>query len=154
MPEELKRQAAEFLKQKSFCSIATVSGDQPNCATVTYAEDGLEIYLATSRDSQKFKNLEENPNCALVINDQGNPSEAGEKLMQIKGIQYIGKAEILEEKEKIEHAFGVLMRKHPWMEKMKEQMSPEKTGIIKIVPQKVFFLDYEKGFGHREEIKL
>jgi len=50
-------------------SLATVRPDgYPQATTVTYANDGLTLYFACDRNSQKVRNLQRSSKVSLTIN--------------------------------------------------------------------------------------
>ena len=59
MLAEMKQLAME----KTICVLATVAGNKPYCSLMAYATDEncTEIYMATQRSTQKFRNLAANP---------------------------------------------------------------------------------------------
>ena len=56
-------------KEKDMCVLATASGGAPHCSLMAYVtdEDCSEIYMATQRNTQKYKNVLENPFVSLLI---------------------------------------------------------------------------------------
>jgi len=86
MEEEFIR---KWLKEHQYCVIATSSKDKPWAATVNYTvDDDLNIYISTNPNSLKFKNLSNNPNVCLVIDNQTR-----EGTLQIQGTAEILKSE-------------------------------------------------------------
>jgi nitroimidazol reductase NimA-like FMN-containing flavoprotein (pyridoxamine 5'-phosphate oxidase superfamily) len=53
----------ELMKAGRACVLATVSGKEPHCSLMSYAtdDDCREIYMATRRDTKKYRNLAANP---------------------------------------------------------------------------------------------
>jgi general stress protein 26 len=80
----------EWLEKHQYCVIATSCKNKPWAATVNYSiDDNLNVYISTSPNSLKFKNLLDNPNVCLVVD-----SQTRDGTLQIQGI-----AELLEPKE-------------------------------------------------------
>ena len=70
-----------WLKNHTYCVIATSYKGKPWAATVNYtADDNLNIYISTSPASLKYLNATKNPTVALVIDNQ---TRAG--TLQIQG---------------------------------------------------------------------
>jgi nitroimidazol reductase NimA-like FMN-containing flavoprotein (pyridoxamine 5'-phosphate oxidase superfamily) len=65
-----------LLKEKDICVLATVSDNQPHCSLMAYVVDdeGRQIYMATLRDTRKFRNLTENPAVSLLIDTREDDS--------------------------------------------------------------------------------
>jgi uncharacterized protein len=121
----LKKRELDFLKSHELCRMATASKDgHPHVVPVIYALDGEDIVVAVDYGTKKLKNLRENPNVALVVDDY-SPN---------RGILMEGKSEILERGKEYLRLLQILYdrfeyyRKNPW----KEGESP----ILKIHPTK------------------
>jgi nitroimidazol reductase NimA-like FMN-containing flavoprotein (pyridoxamine 5'-phosphate oxidase superfamily) len=65
MFEEMKR----LVREKNICVLATIAGNKPYCSLMAYAADDActEIYMATHRNTRKFRNLTENRSVSLLI---------------------------------------------------------------------------------------
>lgn len=141
---ELKEIVVEYMEGHNICTLATSKGNIPHASTVEYASDGLTLYFFTSPTSCKIANIKANPKIALTI-DEDYPD-----WMKIKGIQLLGEAEILKGRE-IEKAKEVFIKKFPFV----AQFVGELEGVwVKITPTKIYFLDNEKGLGHRELLEV
>ena len=62
----------ELIQSGKTCVLATVSEGQPHCSLMSYAadENGREIYMATLRNTKKYKNLVVNPSVSLLIDSR------------------------------------------------------------------------------------
>ncbi len=74
----MRRDIQEMIAANRFCVLATVSEGTPHCSLMFYAasDDGREIYMATPRNTRKYRNLVANPSVSLLIDtrhatDQG-----------------------------------------------------------------------------------
>ena len=115
----------EFLKAHEVCRLATASNDaKPHVVPVIYVLDGENVVVAIDYQTKKLKNLRENKNVALVVDDY-RPNHA---------VMVEGECEILERGKEYLRLLQVLLdrfetyRKNPW----KEGESP----ILKIEPAK------------------
>ncbi len=146
--EELRKEVLDYIGSHGSCVIATCSKDLPQAATLIYANDGFNVIVHTTRDTEKVRNIQANPKVALVIDDQGR-----EGLTKAKSIQYIGKADIISSGGEQEKAVGIYVKKYSFAERAltPKALSADQR-IIKISPEKIYFTDYTKGFGHREEL--
>lgn len=81
-----------FLACPLLARIATVDPQtmQPHVVPVWYLWDGEEIWISGFRNTRKFKELEQNKKCAIIIDD----SEEG---TLVKGILFEGEAELITE---------------------------------------------------------
>lgn len=77
----------QLVKEKSICVLATLAGSKPYCSLMAYAanEDGTEIYMATRRATQKFRNVSENPAVSLMIDTREETPRAQARALTVEG---------------------------------------------------------------------
>ncbi|MFQ5851717.1 MAG: pyridoxamine 5'-phosphate oxidase family protein [Candidatus Binatia bacterium] len=150
--EELRREIVGYIESHNTMTLGTCHGDIPWAATVFYASDGLHLYFFSDPESRHCQNLKSNPRVAVTV------QEDYRDWRKIKGIQLEGK--VLEVDSLIEKgkAMAVYARKYP--EVMKVFTNP-KSGVFYraflkvkfycVMPERVFFIDNEQGFGKRQE---
>jgi uncharacterized protein len=121
----LSKRQVDFLKSHELCRLATASKEgRPHVVPVIYAMDGQDIIIAVDYATRKLKNLRENREVALVVDDY-NPN---------RGVMVEGRCEILERGKEYLRLLQVLYdrfefyRRNPW----KEGESP----ILKVHPSK------------------
>ena len=148
MKQEFKRQIVELLDQHRIMTIATNRSDGwPQATVVGYANDGLIIYCFIARDSQKFANIELDPRVSLAIaKDYPQP-------LQIKGLSIAGKVLVVEDKSEVDHAQSILLRRYPEY-KVMPKSDPAAIAMLRITPDIVSILDYSKGFGHTDLVRV
>ncbi|MGD2185901.1 MAG: pyridoxamine 5'-phosphate oxidase family protein [Desulfobacterales bacterium] len=97
-------------KEKNICVLATVADDKPYCSLMAYVTDENceEIYMVTHRNTQKYKNLTENPAVSLLIDSREESPRSEAKALTIEGVC----AEI-EGEEKQKKATAKLLAVHP-----------------------------------------
>jgi len=79
--EKIRSEVMTFLRANLVCVIATVDGDKPEAATIHFlADDEMNLFFVTRRQTRKFKNLSENPNVAIVVG-----TELAPRTLQIEG---------------------------------------------------------------------
>jgi PPOX class probable F420-dependent enzyme len=103
---------------------------------VCYAYDGKDIFVGTSLDSKKVRNVRRNSSVAFVVDFYV------EDWAKLKGVMIQGSAEVIERGKEFEEAKKLLYEKYPQY----EATAPIKEGesaIIKIKPEKVVSWDYE-----------
>lgn len=68
-----------FLKERGLCVLATCAGGKPHCSLMAYTTDETveTVFMATLRDTQKFKNVSENPQISLLVDDRGGEGRTG-----------------------------------------------------------------------------
>ena len=148
MKREFKRQIIDLLDQHRIMTIATNRTDGwPQATVVSYANDGLVIYCLISRDTQKFGNIMRDPRVALAIaKDYPHP-------LQIKGLSIAASAVEVTDQGEIEHAAEVLLRRYPEYKVMPRPI-PAAVPTLRLVPEVVSVVDYSKGFGHSDLVRV
>ena len=148
MKREFKRQIVELLNGHRIMTVATNRPDGwPQATIVGYANDGLIIYCFIARDSQKFANIARDPRVALAIaNDYPQP-------LQIKGLSMAAKAVVVEDEGEREHAGSILLARYPEYRVMPPP-DPAAVPMLRITPEIVSVLDYSKGFGHSDLVRV
>ena len=148
MKQELKRQIVELLDQHRIMTIATNRSDGwPQATVVGYANDGLIIYCFVARDGQKYANIQLDPRVSLAIaKDYPQP-------LQIKGLSMAGEALVVEDKSEVDHAQSILLRRYPEYKVMPKH-DPAAVPMLRITPEIVSILDYSKGFGHTDLVRV
>jgi general stress protein 26 len=130
-------------------TLATVRQDgYPQATTVSYAHDGMTLYVGVGKDSQKADNIRHNNKVSLTINTDYHDWN------QIKGLSMSGTAEIVSDPKQIQQAGDCMLRRFP---QLADWASTDQAGdfvFLKIEPQLVSVLDYEKGFGHTELVTV
>ena len=106
MLAEMKALAIE----KNICVLATVGGRKPHCSLMAYVTDEncTEIYMVTHKNTNKYKNLMENPSVSLLIDTREISPRTKAKALTVEGVCTAIKRE---EKRKKVHA--KLLEVHP-----------------------------------------
>ncbi len=93
-----------------------------------------------------MRNILTNPRLAIAMQEEGAvPKEDRD----IKGIQYLGKAEILAEKDYGEVPKAVIARHNAF-----NSVKPGNSVVVKVTPVKIYLIDYSRGFRHRDVIEF
>lgn len=148
MKREFKRQIVDLLDRHRIASIATNRPDGwPQATVVGYANDGLIIYCFIARDGQKYANIMRDPRVSMAIaSDYPQP-------LQIKGLSLAGRAVVVEDQGEIDHAGEILLRRYPEY-KIMPRPDPAAVPMLRITPEIVSILDYSKGFGHTDLVRV
>ena len=148
MKREFKRQIVDLLDEHRIMTVATNRADGwPQATVVGYANDGLIIYCFVARDSQKFSNIMRDPRVSLAIaRDYPQP-------LQIKGLSIAAQAVLIEDKGEIDHANEILLRRYPEY-KVMPRPDPAAVPMLRVTPEVVSILDYSKGFGHTDLVRV
>lgn len=148
MEKETEQFVLDIIDHGKDLALATVREDgYPQATTVSYANEGMTIYVGIGKDSQKADNIRHNNKVSLAINadyDDWN---------QIRGVSMGAIAEILDDEEEIKHAADCMLRRFPQLSEWSDSGQEEDVAFLKIQPQVISVLDYRKGFGHTELVK-
>jgi general stress protein 26 len=126
-------------------TLATVRPDGfPQATTVSFAHDGLTLYVGIGRHSQKANNIRQNNKVSLTINLPYTDWR------EIRGLSMSALAEVLDDPEAIATAQDCLMRRFPQVQEWGGPDMAAEVAFLRITPQLISVLDYSKGFGHTE----
>jgi nitroimidazol reductase NimA-like FMN-containing flavoprotein (pyridoxamine 5'-phosphate oxidase superfamily) len=100
-------------KEKDICVLATASGGVPHCSLMAYVTDKecSEIYMATQRNTQKYKNVSENPSVSILIDTR--EEHKGPHRHEAKAMTVAGKCELIEGEAKKGLVRTMLLERHP-----------------------------------------
>jgi nitroimidazol reductase NimA-like FMN-containing flavoprotein (pyridoxamine 5'-phosphate oxidase superfamily) len=148
MKREFKRQIIALLDEHRIMTVATNRPDGwPQATVVGYANDGLVIYCFIARDSQKYENIRSDPRVSIAIaRDYPQP-------LQIKGLSLAGRALMIEDRSEVAHGNDLLLRRYPEY-KVMPRPDPHAVPMLRITPEIVSVLDYSKGFGHADLVRV
>jgi nitroimidazol reductase NimA-like FMN-containing flavoprotein (pyridoxamine 5'-phosphate oxidase superfamily) len=148
MKHEFKRQIVDLLNEHRIMTVATNRPDGwPQATMVGYANDGLIMYCFIARDSQKYANIMRDPRVSLAIaRDYPQP-------LQIKGLSMAARAVVVEDEGEREHAASILLRRYPEY-KIMPPPDPAAVPMLRITPDIISVLDYSKGFGHSDLVRV
>jgi nitroimidazol reductase NimA-like FMN-containing flavoprotein (pyridoxamine 5'-phosphate oxidase superfamily) len=148
MDPELKAEITSILDGANDMTIATIREDgYPQATTVSYVNDGLAIYFGCAAQSQKARNIARNAKVSLTIN---LPYASWN---DIRGLSIGGKAKPVTDPAQIDEVAQLMCEKF-------SQISPyaptevEGIELFRVTPEVVSILDYRKGFGHTDLVKV
>ena len=86
MSEALTRMLAFILEQDT-CVLATSMGDLPHTSLMAYlpAQGGRLLYLLTSAQTHKFRNLSQNPRLSLLIDNRSTAQGPARQALTVSG---------------------------------------------------------------------
>jgi nitroimidazol reductase NimA-like FMN-containing flavoprotein (pyridoxamine 5'-phosphate oxidase superfamily) len=119
----------------------------PQATVVGYANDGFKIYCFVTRLSQKYANIIRDPRVsAAIASDFADP-------MAIKGLSLGGKAAPVTDEHEFGRACEIFIKRYPeyatW-----PKPNPAIAPMLRITPTVISVLDYSKGFGHSDLVKV
>jgi nitroimidazol reductase NimA-like FMN-containing flavoprotein (pyridoxamine 5'-phosphate oxidase superfamily) len=114
-----------LVKEKSHCVLATVSDNKPHCSLMAYASDetGLEIYMATKRETKKYRNVLVNPNVSLLIDTRDEDLKASRS--RAKALTITGQFETIPDMSKRQRVQTILLKNHPLLQGFLEDLHVE-----------------------------
>jgi len=148
MTPSAKRFILEQLRTHRNMSLATVRPDgYPQATIVAYAHDGLTLYFACERNSQKVRNLRHSPKVSLTI------SKDWAGWTKIRGLSMGATAKILDRPADIRRALSLLARKFKGMKDMSAE-DLAATVVVRVQPRVISMLDYRRGFGWTKLVRV
>ena len=120
----------------------------PQATTVSYAHDDMMIFVGVGKSSQKVNNIRYSNKVSLTINNDYQDWQ------HIKGLSMAAIAEILEDPQEIRHAANCLLQRFPQVEEWTQAERSADIVFLRIRPQIISVLDYQKGFGHTDLVSV
>ena len=142
MSKDLKTRIESYLESHSICTVATVDGDKPHASAVEYVNAGTTLYFMTFPKSHKTQNMRANPAVAITVN------ESVLDMRGTQGIQYYGKAMIVEDADVAEKARKMFLHKFILFGLIGWDL--KKALFVEVTPERIDFIDYKKKFGHKD----
>lgn len=135
--EQLKKTVLDFFKTYEYSNLITVDASgipRGRIMANLPIEEDLVFWFATQDQSDKVKEINQNPKASVFVYRPGDHSS----------ISALGQAEIVKDQAQKEKY---------WQEKWKAfwPNGPQEPGyvLVKIVPQKIVYLDYP---NHKQEV--
>lgn len=148
MDPELTKEIVSILDEATDMTIATIRADgYPQATTVSYVSEGLTIYFGCAAESQKAKNLARNSKVSLTI----NLPYASWK--DIRGLSIGGTAQLVTDPHKVEKASQLMFEKFPQLAGY-APAELDQIVLFRVTPEIISVLDYRKGFGHSDLVKV
>lgn len=135
---DLKSEVLAILGENRIMSVATVRPDGwPQATMVGYVNDGLSLYFAVARNSQKLANIQRDARVSIAIGHD-EPD-------RIRGVSFAARATEVVDLAEIARLNELIQRRYP------EQavFAPREalTAIVKATPTIVSVVDLTKGPG-------
>lgn len=130
-------------------TLATVRPDgYPQATTISYAHDGMTIYAVIGKQSQKADNIRQNKKVSLTINVDYEDWE------HIKGLSMAAEAELVEDDDEMHKAAECMLKRYPQLAQWSNTIDSNDVAFLKIQPHIISVLDYQKGFGHTDLVRV
>lgn len=145
--DSARAKALAYLERHTVLTLATDGPVGLWAAAVFYANEGFELIFLSAATTRHSQNLEANPWVAGTI--QENYSDWPD----IQGVQLEGPVKRLEGSEQAD-AIARYLAKYPKLKGTSPVIQPalSKVDWYRVTPERLYFVDNSKGFGHRDEI--
>jgi uncharacterized protein YhbP (UPF0306 family) len=148
LAQDLKHDMASILLEGKDMTLATLQPDgAPQATTVSYASDGEAIFFGCSGNSRKAQNLTHDHRVAVTIN------LPYQDWAQIRGVALSGRARQISDNDEIGRVGLLFMAKYPEIAQYVSSPGDE-LALFRVDPEIVSILDYSKGFGHTDLLRL
>ena len=137
---EVPQEVLDYLGSQKTLTLATSGLDGPWAATLTYVNDGPDIFIWTKPHSNTARHIDQNPSAAFAID------EYSEDWRQTKGIQARGRCSPVTG-EGMARAADLFGQKYP-------QLRPGSTSAViffRIEPDVLEFIDNTRGVEEADE---
>jgi nitroimidazol reductase NimA-like FMN-containing flavoprotein (pyridoxamine 5'-phosphate oxidase superfamily) len=149
MEAKMERRILDLLKRHNVLTLATVRPDGwPQATTVAYANDGLTLYVMVDKTSQKARNIRKCDKVSLTIDRDYKD------WTRIKGLSMAATAQVVRSASDKRRAAQLLAKKFPEMEEWASGEGLASVAILMLTPKVISVLDYSKGFGHTDLVKV
>ena len=97
-------------REKNICVLATVAGRKPHSSLMAYVTDDncTEMYMVTHKNTNKYKNLMENPSVSLLIDTREISPRTKARALTVEGM-----CAAIENEEKRKKVQTKLLDVHP-----------------------------------------
>lgn len=152
MTDNLRHEVLDYIKQRNVMTLATYGSQGLWAAAVFFVNDGFSFYFLSADTTRHARNIGESAKVSATIQlDYDNWQE-------IKGVQLEGRAVEIDGLEKASAItryglkFPVISNAVRKPAAIREAM--KKVSWYKLMPERLYFINNEKGLGHRDEVKL
>ncbi len=130
--EEILQAMKEILQNYTVCTLGTESDGKPWATTMFFALDGMKMYCIVEDRGEGMKNLKNNPNVALAIDNQ----------IPNQFVQLAGTAEVVQGDEDVKGRSLVLGR----VPEYKPFFEMVTTSVVKITLKRIHVTDVPRGW--------
>jgi hypothetical protein len=128
--------------------VATLRPDGwPQASTVSYVNDGLDIYFGSSARSQKAENIGHDPRVSAALNP---PYHAWD---EIRGLSMAARAERIGDSAELARVGHLVLRKFPQVQNYVHGDPLGDLGVFRLRHVVLSVLDYSRGFGWTELVR-
>ena len=150
MQHALQEKIVDILSRCRDLTVATVRPDgAPQATVVSFVHDGLVVYFACGRQSQKAANIAQEPRVSLAM------TVPFDDWMKIAGLSMAAHATMVTDPSEQALVWRLMLERFPQIAEMDDaQMPMSEVATFKLRPTIVSVLDYAKGFGHSDLVEI
>jgi general stress protein 26 len=141
--DETLTKAIAYMGQTAIIVLSTITQDgRPALRSMaSLANDGLEVYFSTGKQTEKVRHIQSTPNVSVLFQHEG------QELMKFQNVTLTGIAEPIPTGMELEKAINLLGEKNPWFKSLAKTEGLAALSIYKVRPISVKYLDYSHGIG-------
>lgn len=126
-----------MLEENSYCVLSTCKDNRTNSSLMLYLPDptGTRLYMITSKDSLKYRNIEANPEVSLLID---NREHLHEMTTPVKAMTVFGQASFITDETEKSELLSRLVERHSRLQAIS---SLEDVCLIQVEIRSFLFLD-------------
>lgn len=129
---EVPERVLDYLREHETLTLATATRTGvPRAATLTYASDGITVYVWLHPDSTTARNIEQNPLVSFAID------EYAPDWRKTRGIQGMGEADVILRPDELSRAVELFAEKFPSL----ERGQPANVSFFRISPSDIQFIE-------------
>ncbi len=152
MTSAVRDTVLEYLAAHTVMTLATTGADGVWAAAVFYVNEGFACYFLSSPQSRHGRHLVDDPRVAATVQGQDDDWRT------IRGVQMEGAVTRLAGADK-DRAFALYGGKFPQVGDVARRpieiaAALGRVSWYRLSPDRVYFVDNTKGFGHRDEVEL
>jgi nitroimidazol reductase NimA-like FMN-containing flavoprotein (pyridoxamine 5'-phosphate oxidase superfamily) len=100
----------QMVRDEKYCVLATAMNNKPHCSLMAYTVDEgcKHMYMVTSKDSDKYRNLQANGSVSLLIDTRASRKGESTKALTVKG-----RFSHIEDEETLSLVKKGLIKRHP-----------------------------------------
>jgi nitroimidazol reductase NimA-like FMN-containing flavoprotein (pyridoxamine 5'-phosphate oxidase superfamily) len=119
----------DLLKTGNMCVLCTCAGGKPHCSLMAYVSDdaGSMVYMATLRQTQKYRNFLENPQVSLLVDTRNETLPSGRG--GIRALTVSGTFHPIEDEAERRRILGRMSARHPHLIELIEHEDAEPFAI-------------------------
>lgn len=127
-----------LLAQGRLCVLGTASQQKPHCSLMSYHwEQGSgSIFLVTSSESTKYRNILENPNVSLLVHSAhgGFPQD----FSQMSALTIEGVARAVQDQERLGSIRQAMLARHPHLARL---VKDPKAVFLEVIPRSFLLIE-------------